>query len=96
MDERLREIIESLEFEGHTYKTAPKAIAQIKQAFAEEGWCAPIHFIDRGDGIKVSAEQVMTGQEWYDRFEKEIRKNGKADFNKELLEAAKKAAGLEK
>lgn len=83
-----------------------EAIAQIKQAFADEqrrqGYLAPR---DNEGNFEV----VMTGQMFYDRFEKIVREDTdhfevdpmltKEDLptaiTNKVLEAAKKAAGIE-
>lgn len=86
-------------------------IAQIKQAFAEAGYIShnskiywakhddKMYIVNGSDPIKrVSLSTLMTGQEWYDRFEKQVRKSPDVDdwhyTHLEVLEAAKKASGL--
>lgn len=78
---------------------------EIKQAFAEAGYVNDVYrktindaFLD---GVKSEAG-LMTGQEWYDRFEKEytgLLSPGQMhadDLTEEdVLKAAKRAAGLE-
>lgn len=49
-----------------------KTIAQIKQAFADEGYIQP-ETLKKGIGI-MDAQGYKSGQEWYDRFEKELLK----------------------
>lgn len=73
-----------------------EAIAQIKKCFADEGY------------LPLSSHQpplTMTGQEWYDRFEKELDNythfsHQEVVFDdgiipEEVLEAAEKASGIE-
>jgi len=54
-----------------------QSIAQIKKAFIDEGWINTIAK-DKDGNIEglfvhhVPMEGYMTGQEWYDRFEKEL------------------------
>jgi hypothetical protein len=97
------------------------AIAQIKQAFADEGYIEPSEVanwqrtvnvltesLTRGmrlpvkqyvalDKKRQSAHNLMTGQEWYDRFKKgatdKYHKNSAIQMWN-ILEAAKRAAGL--
>lgn len=74
------------------------AITQVIQAFKDAGWVntKAVEF----EGFTV--DTLMTGQAWYDRFEKEIGKfnydhRGSTDiyWSDELQKVAKKAAGLE-
>lgn len=62
----------------------------IKQAFIDAGYVGP--YLEPKD----TAGRYRTGQEWYDRFEKEL---GDYDFLDEdatkVIAAAKKAAGIE-
>lgn len=64
---------------------------KVKQAFIDAGWQSP------GGGLRGNS---MTGQEWYDRFEKELEKIGAKDNVRSISgaiakNAAKKAAGIE-
>ena len=103
LDDKLREILEKpgKSLAGATDQT----IVQIKQAFADEGYLQHNEF-----GIVQTythkATNVMTGQEWYDTFVKELSKdpakaknseNGSFYFmfsERDVLEAARKASGL--
>lgn len=111
LDKRLRQI---LDWQGKTYwqilraSTSKQAsqllkkdtevnVALIREAFADEerkkGYLAP-------KDNKGNFEIVMTGQEWYDRFKKELNKiapTGILDWEfsgEEVLKAAKKATGI--
>jgi len=79
LDDRLREILtERYGFAEHQGDMADLIIAQIKRAFAEEGYQKTVftHYpmeitqtiYDLHD---ERGRPVMTGQEWYDRFQKE-------------------------
>ena len=48
------------------YKALDKLVAEIKQAFADEYWLTRKRLNIYPD------DRLMTGREWYDRFEKEI------------------------
>lgn len=101
LDDKLRETLTKyrnllLEPEEHYVEdklTQAKAIAQIHQAFAEEGYTTA----DQLAKNLSSKINIMTGQEWYDRFEKElepIRRTMPRTIFK-VKEAARKAAGIE-
>jgi hypothetical protein len=105
LDKRLERLLESedigLQNEGIQSYDYPKMVSKIKQAFQEAGWVklkVPNHA--EGDVVELHAEGLMTGQEWYDRFEKEYLKAigypnviGKVDHSARI--AARRAAGLE-
>lgn len=94
LDDKLREIV--LIDSGITKAklgSYPNAIAQIKQAFNENGY------------IKYEGKELLNGQEWYERFEKEAPfynaspdkdeySRGRNDTLDLCKEAAKKASGL--
>lgn len=72
-------------------------IPQIKQAFEAAGYL----YVPKG----VTIELRLTGQEWYDRFEKEAEEvEARGSYSddeawamyRELVQAAKKAAGLDR
>lgn len=79
LDEKLREIFRNPEW-GQYRNNWQFEIAQIKAAFAEEGYVQvpQVEIVTRYEAGKkpelfmVNGEEVMTGQEWYDRFEKEV------------------------
>lgn len=103
LDDKLKEI---KVYPTHNGFLPDHALAQIKQAFVEEG------YIDFKKEYQVKG--FMTGQEWYDRFEKEL--GAMVDYYREnlwnsvepspaqkilyeqqnykILQAARKAAGL--
>lgn len=85
LDDKLREILDSF-----TDRPLPKnpfyrkgqndIMAQIKQAFADEGYAPTINYKDLDESEKAEVtrrvfdQNYMTGQEWYARFEKELYK----------------------
>lgn len=93
-DEKLDDIL--LDYLNHMREAV--AIEQIKQAFADEGYMKPEYMVvDEGKHPEIQFEKVMTGQEFFDRFD-EIT-DALLDFKKSLtdieyMEAAKKAAGI--
>ena len=66
-----------------------EAIDQIKQAFKDE---RP----DVKRFIEIMDKSYMTGQEWFDRYVKECLALPKDHNFTDMLDAAKRAAGLEK
>jgi len=83
----------------------PETIARIKQAFADEGYVIIPRFkrvhMETLTVKSVDGEEVnfMTGQEWHDRFEKELEKiSSLGDISPSNLDyikqAAKKASNL--
>lgn len=102
LDDKLREVIYgwvTADMDVTEEEHIDKMVAQIKQAFAEAGWS------DGFNGPKISKmeidnKEVMTGQEWYDRFTKALA--GEVfPFSSEtdeevidLIDKCKKAAGL--
>lgn len=98
LDDKLREILKPWAWDkSYTEET----IAQIKQAFIDEGW----HFHgakqDLKDYLRWSKDEAvlhitMTGAEFYDRFEKEIQGiSGDTVHKVNIYAAAKRASGLE-
>lgn len=108
LDDKLREILEGymhyltgrqqengLDWDGDY----PTTIGRIKQAFADEGY---VNKIDNPNMIGMYVDKdgyiykAMTGQEWYDRFEKEMDNQPyKIDpMFSVAFEVAKKAAGI--
>lgn len=76
---------------------------QIKQAFADAGY-EKLHekgaYDTMNEAVANMQKDWMTGQEWYDRFEKEFSKLTTenymtAIYPHEALKAAQKASGLE-
>lgn len=84
LDEKLRKILHSWESQGlergwGTIGDENNAIAQIKEAFAEEGYRPAVRQIKVSsfeEAMKIQEERipVMTGQEWYERFAEEYLK----------------------
>lgn len=72
-----------------------ETIAQIKQAFADEQNLVMRGVVDPKEG------GLLTGQEWYEKFEKEWQRSIEGRYfdgdslAKATQEAAKRAAGLE-
>jgi hypothetical protein len=96
-----------------TVDVPDETIEEIKQAFADAGYIQ-LPNLKPGDYITINAGTVMinrdgtmtpvtrmTGQEWFDRFEKELRGFTFADNHdsresvNQCWEAAKRAAGLD-
>lgn len=112
LDEKLLDAIREaqgyIDDEDIQLEAANVAIEQIKQAFKDAGY----ERISEGTipTFKSYLKQVTTGQEWYDRFEKEwgtwpekdccnpgssCEDQTRIDMQRGALEAAKKAAGVE-
>ncbi len=93
-------------------------IAQVKQAFTNEGYLPHVEagkhvkvgdklYITNGTDplVQVDLAEFMTGQEWYERFKKEVSKPSiegtiyqvvhELRDQKQYLEAAKRASGLD-
>lgn len=101
LDDKLREVLtRSFSVSIITART----IAQIKQAFAEAGW----HHSPLVDYQfkRIESGELMTGQEWFERFSAEIGKLSHVSIDKDyqldysrtvkrMLEAARKASGIE-
>lgn len=85
LDNKLRQIIKGWH-SGVGDENADKAIAQIKQAFADKGYLQI--------QSEVGMDTFFTGKQWYDRFEKEIEDLRDSDWGGDYVNAAKKASGL--
>lgn len=106
LDDKLREILENTAIQAGV-PPVDEAINQIKQAFADEGYVnipmvETVTRFERGhvpEIYMVNGKEVMTGQEWYDRFahELEVELDHKIDrtWNIAIYKAAKRAAGLD-
>jgi len=114
LDDKLREMLEIVHEGCKLTRPCPvenQAVRAIKEAFADEGYIqipsvTEVVDDDKGTHLEVRGVRVMTGQEWYDRFEKEASSNNFDEIasgrmrqvfinlNNAYLEAAKKAAGL--
>jgi hypothetical protein len=91
LDDKLREI-KHLDCPGHGANPDNDCIAQIKQAFADEGY--RLHLAE--NVVVIPRKDCMTGQEWYDRFRKDyFETRDKYEFDMDdVWESAKRAAGL--
>lgn len=118
LDDKLREILGLVLHADLKSDLIDSMVASIKQAFTNEGWVElrlaevrpwkeTVKNLNELTGSDVSLteaykQNLMTGQEWYDRFEREIGEWGLGAYSVEyrrvkldsVLEAAKKAAGL--
>lgn len=98
LDKKLGEIVDPYGYGGEGYGV--RKAKQIKQAFKDAGWVGPVEFHATGFSAKSpkrrsSVEFLMTGQEWYDKFEKELNTYAWSfDEKNSILVAAKKAAGM--
>lgn len=86
LDDKLREILE------YYQKQDPECIAEIKQVFVDEGWVEPIE-MRRNIVHPFKIVETMTGQDWYNRFYKELDIDGDVNLV-DVVRAAKKASGL--
>lgn len=95
LDDKLRDIL-------GVRDQKDELVAQIKQAFADERY---IQIPDKIRTIRITEELdelptgFMTGQEWFQRFNYEFKGTRWYDqltgSHDEVIEAAKKAAGIE-
>lgn len=99
LDDKLREILVQvmpMNMSSSHRQTAIDAIAQIKQAFADEN--VPYGTGEFSFAEKAANEGYMTGQSWYDRFKEALRTAEPYDSNTvewdEIDRVAKKASGL--
>lgn len=109
LDEELRKITVPVWHAGQgtfDYPLNDEGVEKVKQAFKDAGWFSLSESATGGRLISTvkQYEGLMTGQEWYDRFSKEMSdrfsmwgdgSNGFVEL-KPTKEAAKKAAGIEK
>lgn len=94
IDDKLKEILLADPRQPTEY-----TISQIKQAFAEEGYVYLEDDVEVKDNIiRVKDLHLMTGQEWYSRFEKIVNEwpayKPINPVRKTMLDIAKKASGL--
>lgn len=95
LDKRLREILQANT--GYGSMSDGHVIAQIHEAFKEAGYSK----FNIGEIMKGNSG-LMTGQEFYERFEKEIKQleRNRTTYGhlysttEEMFEAARKAAGI--
>lgn len=109
IEERLREIFEyktdvSENYDLYEITNIDEITGQIIQAFKNDGWVKVISHYDRAvfNSLGHDREKLMTGQEWFDRFEGELKKNAPrrlTDSGMELLstvlKSARGASGIE-
>lgn len=75
-------------------------IAQIKKAFADEGYIPYKPYYEIPEDQRKEAEwwsktpTILTGQEWYDRFKVEFTKDQTVSYSGDMLAVAKRAAGI--
>lgn len=102
LDDKLREILH--DFYYSEAKAPDDQVAQIKQAFADEGWVDMHKGFDKvwevrapsPDGGPRVIAHLMDGQEFYQRFKAEMPQGSWRELTDvDILDAAKKAAGLE-
>lgn len=106
LDDKLKEILNGY-FEGASIEPINDdqdkvaAITDIRQAFADEGYEKRV--LGRDFTARVDMKEVMTGQEWYDRFGREYPMYPdtnqqshllQSKIREEALEAAKRASGV--
>lgn len=94
IDDKLKEILSSSV--GRFVNRAPdKIIADIKQAFADEGYEKPIF---PNKLVKEVFEEhkvgLMSGQTWYERWLKQLNSNPGFLISTDYFEAARRASGL--
>lgn len=88
LDKKLREILTP-----KLPTTIDTQIIRLKQAFADEGYIVLQPLTVKSSD--TDATDLMTGQDWYDRFVQEWLSIHRPDLKSiEILEAAKKAAGV--
>ena len=105
LDDRLREILRA---DRANELAIAETIAQIKQAFADEGWIKIPQIVEvegkletQHNFVDINNMRYMTGQEWYDRFERELQRVAFVDEYdvrnavNQCWDAAMKAAGLD-
>lgn len=97
LDEKLRELLNGLAAPYGIQDSSRIAdhVEKVKKAFADVGYEQRV--LGRDFTARVNLAEVMTGQEFYDRFEKEITGWSMGAYGRDLrsvLLAAKKASGL--
>lgn len=106
LDDKLREILTGCVNRAYDdmdskswHDPYSEPIAQIKQAFTDEGYKQyTIHTkITTLNGVVTTqhGQAIMTGQEWYDRFKKELTNIKPPDeYVGDVVAAAKRASGV--
>jgi hypothetical protein len=99
LDDKLREILDN--HERLVFESTDMAIAQIKQAFADAGYPVSTHLEEEPKKVRLTFSngnrvEYMTGQEWYNRFEKALEDElyGVEFYPDQARQAARKAANL--
>lgn len=103
LDKKLRETLHkvgTVKIRSALDEVIEDGVAQIKQAFAEEGWIDVSRGASTWQVIETPIEKkvMMTGAEWYERFVYEMGGFKPEERNVSLprvVRAAKRAAGLE-
>lgn len=105
LDKKLSSIIDDLVIKDSDpdFMGTDLVVEQIKQAFKEAGY--EIIPTDTIPTFKSYLKQVMTGQEWYDRFEDKLditinyrtadEYQGKMKLVEQIKRCARRAAGIE-
>ena len=97
IDDKLEYIVEASN--NGLFWSTERQIARIKAVFAEAGYVKSLSTADRviTNAVKLFNKEhgYMTGQEWYDRFERELKKEHPRFQSVRALEAAKQASRLE-
>lgn len=113
LDDKLREIYLTIDecpeskVCGTCIKLADDFVAQIKQAFADDGYVQipQVEVVTRWEAGKkpevfmVNGKEVMTGQEWFEKFVYALLEDGTYEEGDtkdldEVMDAARKAAGM--
>lgn len=88
-------------YERYKTNVGTDVLAQIKQAFADEQLQDYMTQYGTMTELKVKPPRLMTGQEWYDRFEKAIHVINPPEtpsdvwMRQEILDTAKRASGID-
>lgn len=96
LDDKIKDIVSDQEnYTSYPDSFNNRGTEQIKQAFTDEGYV----YHAQSDSFKTTTLRMglMSGQEWYDRFKKELNKRlpQRVPEYFDALESAKKATGLE-
>lgn len=85
----------------HLLQELEETVPQIIQAFKDDGWLRTVD-VSMPAFTPYNQEPRMTGQEWYERFEKELEDmpipdalDYKIAVQKPYTQAAKRASGIE-
>lgn len=95
LDKKLEELLDYADYSNNGADVKPKnvIVQHIKQVFADAGYTQEPHQFDVHGNLKIN------GQEWYERFEKELNEyyeQAGADYVPQIVyEAAKRATGLQ-